>query len=451
MKRKSLCIITFMLVVALLFSSCESRRIVNTVDSLLTPPLYYTEYEGLVDAFNEYAGINPSLITPSSGDYTSAITVEDVDGDDAEEAIVTYKDSGSETFACVCFLQNTENGWQAVESFTGYGDEIYSVDIDDLDNDGVCEIMIAWAYSGITGGYVYSAYTHTSSGGYNEIKGESCDAFDLIDIDADGNKEIFLITSSTEAGVVSRKAKAFGISGGKISLKGSVAVDPGVIAYNPITVEGSGEGVPPVLYIDAVKSDKQMITEMIVWNSETKTLTAPLCDETTGANLLSLRYEQITSFDVNSDGKIEIPVQTPYGESAEGEENSSSDLYLTRWIRYENGKTKNIMNSFVNPDDGYLVNLDGMGLKKTGVTKYTSRNCWIIYNDDGKSKIGNELFTILRVSNKRWSSEDMSSYIRIASSTDGVICVYPTQKGKGLGYDEAKIKKIIIPLQEVTK
>ncbi len=442
MVKKLLAITATVLAVVLLLSSCESMRIVNTVDSLLTPPLYYTEYEGLVDAFNRITGGKPVLITPSDGDCLSAITVDDFDGDGNEEAVVLYRgaQNQAENFASVCFLRNGKDGWNKIENFQGYGNEAYSVSIADLDDDGTSEIMIIWSYSGISGGYVLSVYGGFSSGKCRELTNQPCDSADMIDIDADGLEEIFLISSVTDEGVVTRNAKTLKFVDGKIKIKGSTPVDSGVVAYGSIKTESRGGGKAPRLFIDAVKSDKQMITEIIEWNSETGELTAPLYDETTGTNSLSLRYEQIPCGDIDDDGKIEIPVQSAYGGKDEEENNG---LYLTRWMCFDGTKAKCRKKTIVNVQDGYMIDLDKTGVSKIGVTRYPSRSCWIVYRDDGKTKIGNELFTILKVSNKRWNTEDMSGYIPVIENSSGVICVYLTEKGRKTGYDENKLSKMI--------
>lgn len=441
MVKKLLAFTATVLAVVLLFSSCESMRIVNTVDSLLTPPLYYTEYEGLVDAFNHITGGKPVLITPSDGDFLSAITVDDFDGDGTEEAVVLYRgaQNQAENFASVCFLKNSDDGWNKIENFQGYGNEVNSLSIADLDDDGSSEIMIIWSYSGISGGYVLSVYGGFSADKCRELTNQPCDLADMIDIDSDGLKEIFLISSVTDEGVVSRSAKALKFVDGKIKAKGSTPVDSGVVAYGSIKAE-SISGKAPRLFIDAVKTDKQMITEIIEWNSEKGELTAPLYDETTGTNSLSLRYEQIPCGDVDNDGKIEIPIQSQYGDKSEED---SDGLYLTKWMSFEGAKPHCKKKTIVNVQDGYMISPDKTGVSKIGITRYPSRSCWIVYKDDGKSKIGNELFTILKVSNKRWNTEDMSGYIPVIQNSEGVVCVYLTEKGRKMGYNENKLTKMI--------
>lgn len=423
-----------------LFSSCEKESFIRTVDSLITPPLFYMEYEGLVDAFNEYVGNNPVLCNPSDGEYNSAITVKDLDGDSVEEALVLYKDPVSDTGASLCLMKNVDNNWKVLGKFSGYGNEVAKIDLSDLDGDGISEIMVTWNYSGITGANVFSLYRSTSDLAYKEIATESCGVVEQLDLDGDGNNEIFYISSSGETASISKNAKVLKITDGKPVLMGETKVDPNTGYYVSLLLEKQTGGKAMKIYVDATKSDNQMITEVLYWDGEASTLINPLYDEENSAANSTLRFEQIVCRDINDDGLIEIPVQTVYYE------NDGSTIYETDWKNYSGGNMTTVKRTIVNNDDLYMVDLSCFGATRIGLRKYENQNCWIVYIDDGMNKTGNELFSVLRVSQNRWNTEDFESYVPIRINTDGVVCVFVTDKGKQYGFDDELLKEAVINL-----
>lgn len=92
MKRSFLVFTTFILMFSFLFSSCKSSDVIKPVDSLLSPPLYHEEYKSLVDAFHKEVSKNVVFCSPRKGDYRAAITIEDLDGDGEDEALIFYRD-----------------------------------------------------------------------------------------------------------------------------------------------------------------------------------------------------------------------------------------------------------------------------------------------------------------------------------------------------------------------
>lgn len=446
MKNKSFIITGLLLVLCIAFSVIGSSSLIKTVDSLLTPPLYYSEYEDLVECFNRFVEGEFVLCSPSNGDYTSAISVDDFDGDGRDDAIIIYRQPQSEAMANVCFLKKSKEGWNAINTFQGYGNDVNSIHIGDIDGNGEPEAMVIWSYRGIGSGYVFAVYGRSDSGVFDELANETCDTADILDVDADGTDEVFYISSSSDGSVITRTASVMKYKNGKIREIGRTEVDPNVAMYYQPRIENPADGAAPGIFVDAIRGDKKMITEKIVWDSEAKKLIAPLYDKEAGANILSVRYEQIECRDVDSDGLIEIPVQF-LCNTTHHSETPDDVLYITKWTVFEGNNPEVKETEIINADDGYAISIDKSGIKNPGVRKYKSRNCWIIFEDDGKLLTGNELFSIMKVPVKRWENEDFSSYERLFDVNNDVICAYITDEGADTEYDKEKLSGFIRPLQ----
>ena len=79
--KRFITVLCAVLALCLVLSSCDSIDVIRPVSALLSPPLYYEEYEELVDSFNKNVGNDAVLCSPKNGDFKSAIIVDDVDGD----------------------------------------------------------------------------------------------------------------------------------------------------------------------------------------------------------------------------------------------------------------------------------------------------------------------------------------------------------------------------------
>ncbi len=448
MKKRAFVIAAVLLVILTVLSSCNAVPLIATVDSLLTPPLYYSEYEGLVSAFNSSVESSVVLCNPTEGDHLSAITVSDVDRDDSEEGIVFFRDTLEENTAHFSLFKNTDEVWQKVCEFKGYGNEVRSLILTDLDRDDIEEMIVIWSYSGIDGGSVLAVYkAGDKSLNYEEILFESCEIAGPVDFDGNGEEELFFITSSKGENAVTKTAKLFGYSDNSLTEIGSAPVDPSAISYASFKTEKSVEESPFKLYVDAVKSNNMMITEVFYWDEETRTLSDPLYDAEVGANTATLRYEQLQCADINNDGQIEIPVQSVYNTPSGGKD---GELYLTEWTYFDYDKPVFTESTFVNVSDGYLVNLGILGKEKLYIRKQAGGDwaSWSVYTESKTSVSGNVLFTIIKVPKERWQSDILgsSNYITILKQLDSVVCVNINEKGKAAGLDEAKIKKIVTRL-----
>ncbi len=441
MKKTVFSVTALMIVAVLIFSSCNSARLIRPVGSLLSPPLYYEEYESLVEAFNNNVDKNVFFSSPRKGEHRSAIIVEDIDSDGQEEALVFYKDSLDSTVARMHYLNFVDDRWISRGDFSGYGNEVEEITITDMDNDGSSELIVIWSISGVSSSSVMSVYrTSHSIDEYKEISNETCSLCEVVDIDGDSKDEILFINQSTVSGISQRTAKVMKLSGNSFVLFGETKVDPNISSYASLKTEKVSEGAPLKVYIDAFKGESQMITELIYWDKEKSELCAPLLDIETMSNSLTLRYEPIASADINNDGIIDIPVQSEI--LGGGDDYSTTDteaIYFTKWLNYSGTDVTVVADTLVNYSDGYMIHLDDNEHSTTGIRNYRAQNCWVVYRTDSNGESVGELYSVLRINKERWENEDLSAYIPITEKDGGIVCVYITKSGVKLGVDKEYI------------
>ncbi len=447
MKRS---IFSFIMIIAMLFvlSSCSSNSFILPADSLLSPPLYYEEYEDLVESFNKSINGEMTLCSPKKGDYRSAIVVEDIDSDGLQEAVIFYKTNSDISVARMHYFDLVGNRWISFGDFNGYGAGIENIVITDMDFDGKKELLVLWNTSGSASGNILSVYRLDAvTNKFKEISNESCFISEIVDIDGNGKKDIFLIAQNNVPSGSQKVAKAMRLSGDSVIIFGETKLDPNISSYSSVKTEKTSREAPMRIYIDAYKGEQQMITEVVYWDGKNSELCAPLLDSETMTNSISLRFDPIGCSDINNDGIIDIPVQnTFFGKSDNVTALDAENIYLTEWKSLSSSGLETVAYSLVNYHDGYLINLDKSEINSLGIRNYRSQNSWIVYSADIAGKPVNELYSVFKIPTLKWNTENYDNYIPIIENEENVVCVFITSDGKSLGITEDFLKSKIIKI-----
>ncbi len=448
--KKFIAVLCAALSLAVVLTSCDSVNVIRPISALLSPPLYYEEYEELVDAFNVSVGNEAVLCSPKNGDFKSAIIVDDIDGDEETEALIFYKeDTAESTVARMHYFNISSGEWVSNGDFNGYGNEVESVVIDDMDGDGFKELIIIWSISNVSSSNVMSVYRATyMTGKFTEISNETCSVCEVVDLDSDGKKEIFYISQSNPSGIMQKTAKAIRLSGDSVVHMGETKLDPNISSYVSIKTEKASGDSPLKIYVDALKGETNMITELIYWDRDKNELTAPLLDAETMTNNLTLRFEPIQSADVNNDGVIDIPVQSRiFGKGDDTVTIDTENIYLTEWCNFNSSaKPEIVANTLINYSDGYMIFLDQKEINTLGIRNYRSQNCWVVYRNASNGESVQEIYSVMKVSSSRWDPETFEKYIPIDEKKDFTVCVYITPSGQKSGVNKEYIKNKITKL-----
>lgn len=445
--KRIISVLCLVLTVCLTLSSCDSIDVIRPVSDLLSPPLYYEEYEELVEVFNATVGKSALLCSPQKGNHKSAIIVDDIDSDGETEALIFYRANPDETVARMHYFNISSGKWVSNGDFNGYGNEVESVVIDDMDGDGFKELIVTWSISGVSASNVLSIYRATyMTGKFKEISNETCVLCEVVDIDSDSKKEVFYISQSNTSGVIQKTAKVMKLSGDSVVHMGETKMDPSISSYVSVKTEKASGDSPLKIYLDALKGEVNMITELVYWDKDKNELTAPLLDSETMTNNITLRFEPIISSDINNDGIIDIPVQSEiFGKGDDSVTIDTENIYLTRWCNFESdAKPHTVANTIVNYPDGYMIYLENSELDSVGIRNYRSQNCWVVYRTLSNETV-EEIFSVMKVSADRWNPQTFEAYIPIVEKNDSTVCVYITPSGQKAGIDEDYI------LSKVTK
>ena len=270
-----------------------------------------------------------------------------------------------------------------------------------------------------------------------ELSNETCSVCELADIDGDSRDEIFYINQTTSSGVVQRTARVVRLSGNSVVIMDEARVDPNISSYVSVKTEKASGDSPLRFYIDALKGETQMITELIYWDSDKSKLCAPFLDLDTMSNIETLRDNSLLCTDINNDGIIDIPVQ---GKTLA--DDGVDKIYITKWTDYSSDEPVTVANTVVNFADGYMVALDEDEVETVGIINYRSQNCWVLCNTD-KDGTQTELYSILNITADRWADDEFKAYFSVLESDGSVICAYITDKGADSEITEERLKSRI--------
>ncbi|MBO5858481.1 MAG: hypothetical protein J6R20_01735 [Clostridia bacterium] len=451
--KKAVAMILAIILIAFSFTSCSDGSFLRPADSLLVPPLFYEEYEGLVELFRSQIGDGVSLCTPYDGDYRSAIIVEDFDGDMNDEAMIFYRDSSADSNAKARSYEIKGDEWTLAADFNGHGNQVESVSVRDMNGDGISEIIVSWSVSGISSSKTLSVYHSPEvDAPYKEISNEVCSVSMIVDVDGDSLDDIFLITAGSGAlanakATPQRFARLIGVSNGAAVLKGEARVDANISGYSSVKTEKVEDDEPLKIFIDAMKGDKQMITELIYWDENSLELVAPLFDSETMSNTRTLRNEPIASTDINGDGRIDVPSQIEIFSSNANEMTiDPQHFYITSWLNFYEDGFSTLINTLVNYADGYMLVIEGADRYNLVVEDYRDLNCWIVKEKNEQTGESTELYSILRISNEKSGTTDLENHIPLIVRDEYTVYAYINQNGAERGITDSELKTKILPL-----
>lgn len=439
----------------LLLGGCSFR--ISSPDSLMHPPGLTGEYEKLQETFEKAVGSSDyTLKSPSTGSNRTAYTLADVDGDGADEAIVFYSSKGDETVKMM-LIDVIDGEWKSVCEVKGNGKSVSRLETDDLNGDGISEIVVLWS--------VYDTSSHNIADIYElqfDEKGvifnmetlltQSYNAFELIDADCDGKKEVFIISDDASAPNLST-ARLFLMNGNGFDVVGSARVVSGVTEYISVKADSvkSDDGIYKI-YVDAVKGDMSCITEILLWDGEKNSLVSAF-DGSDYKQNKTYRDGVIASYDIDGDGITEVPVAgrlagssyiSADGESAGEQE---GELYLTQWSKYSDGKFIAQTYSIVNYNDSYMVMFPSEWLSKvTAEINIASHTLYLREWDSSGNTVGDVIIEAVCMPGSQWKNEKQEGYTKLDIASASVYAFKCGPCAKKYGITASNADEFIIKL-----
>ena len=325
------------------------------VDTMLTPPKLSAQQEQIYQALKDTVGSDIRLKYPRRGTYLSAFIIEDIDGDETQEAIVFYEKnslSSSDAGLRINVLDCIDGEWLSICDRSAEGSEIEKVVISPLGELDRMNIIVGYSTANQSEKYI-SVYTY----GENYLEQtfyHNYALFDVADTGSGNENPDLILLGAANASEQSAYAAVYRLeeSDGryheyKYSFKDSYT-DFNQLVYGHLP-DGS-----VALFIDAATGTSNLQTEVLSMEESRLANRLEHCYRSSGESYRAedtVRRSGLSCVDVDGDGIPEIPVQSVflgYEEAAESEQ-----LRQTKWMTMDEPRLYSEYYSYYNVGDGY--------------------------------------------------------------------------------------------------
>lgn len=317
----------------------------GNVDTLLSPPAPSGE---LYDVWQVITGLTSDATTlkyPSSGEYRSAITTKDLNGDNIYEAIAFYSTTlENVTTMHISLIAKSGDDWSSYGDVSLVATGVERVEFADINGDGILEIVVGWNVYGSVQKSV-GVYSVEKAGLVSRIL-ENHTSYICRDFDFDDNPDLLIINKDDIKKTSS--AKLLDLTADGVKELGSTPLDPSVTEYlEPIVFSLENK---TAIYIDGTKSTG-MVTEMLI--IENGIITNLSYSGGTNTAFDTYRATPSPTLDINGDGNYDIPISYLLTQAAVPSEN----VYKTNWYSFDGKGISLTVSTIMNYDDGYSLEL----------------------------------------------------------------------------------------------
>ena len=445
-------VFAMLLLITIVLSLGGCKLSVLSAEKLLRPPKSGAEIE---DAIEKIVGESVVLKNPVSTitDYSSSITLVDLDYDSTEEAVVFYSTTSNETSVHMNVMKHIGDEWISIGDFSGYGSNIESLSFRNLSK-GInqYDIVTTWSY---IDSKVMTIHKLVGEGRRAELRlvcDESYETMSYVDVDRDGFYEIFLINGDFSDKTKVPTAKVIRIDKYDVLNIGMISLSREIVGFvNSFCQETNNDDIPMIAVYDYLNADGLYRTDVVYWNKEASCLNMMHVDQSTKSAFSTLRSLPVMSGDINSDTYIEIPVQENIVGSSVNEKMFNSALTYTKWCSLvpegEGIKLRESGGYRLYFTDKDYLEINESRLSDITVIRNTRSDTWNIvsYNRDNfdENKV---LLSVCNINFEETDKYISSGYKQLSSNAnDNKIIVYRiSEDGKEMGFVENNLVNLSV-------
>ncbi|MGB3367539.1 MAG: VCBS repeat-containing protein [Acidaminobacteraceae bacterium] len=396
-ERTSLLRLGFVLALILnvmLISGCVTTQ---EDSSLLKVPSLPSELQEVRNVIDQKFDENLELISPTSGENNNSIQFNDLDNDGINEVMVFHKvATDTQPIKISVLSRNGENSWIVNNTIKGSGYDVNKVVYSDMDNDGRKEIIVGWQFGTVLekGLTVYEY----NKGEISEIFQTSYTEFTVDDFTSDGTSELVTIRLNRNEG--NSTALLYEYKNKLINIIDETDMDGYINGYYAIKTGKAMDGKIG-FFLDASLGAHSAFTDLLVYNHGE--LVNVFYNDKWNVTDMTYKAYPIKSRDIDEDGIIEIPIlRSPLGYSYSS---LSETPWITGWFKWdgENGiefsnnsySNVNFGFEYIFPkqwDDNITIEIIGKNLDTISFKEYSKNG-------------SKEIFSIMTITSEEYAIE----------------------------------------------
>ncbi len=307
-----------------------------SADELYALPQLPEEYQALRARLSEVLDSGAEYAAPQAGGNLPPVQMVDLNGDGNDEALAFVRVSSEERPLKIYVFQAVEEDYRQAAVIDGSGTAIHSVRYDDMDGDGVREVLVSWRVSA----EVRSLSVYSMRGLEPLLLMSAPYArYELSDLDGDDDLELVLLRSDdTEAGLTLADFYDWDNGNSGLSLRSTARLSASVAALQDIRAGALTEGEKAIFVTSrdvGANDTSRAITDILAYRSPDLVNIALSSD--TGVSTQIFRYlnPSLLPEDINGDGATDVarPAALLSDKGADGEE----PYWKLYWYSYDAG------------------------------------------------------------------------------------------------------------------
>lgn len=304
MKRKLLLLLAAALL-PLLLSGCMLSA---SAEELYALPLLPDEYQALSAHLSEVLESGAEYAAPQAGGNLPPVQMVDLNGDGNDEALAFFRVSSEERPLKIYVFQAVEDDYRQAAVIDGSGTAIHSVRYEDMDGDGVREILVSWRVSAeVRSLSVYSMRNLEPL----QLMSAPYARYELSDLDGDDDLELVLLRSDdTEAGLTVADYYDWDSGNNGLSLRSTARLSASVASLQGIRAGALLEGEKAIFVTSrdtGANDTSRAVTDILAYRSPD--LVNIVLSSDTGVSTQTFRYlnPSLLPADINGDGATDVP------------------------------------------------------------------------------------------------------------------------------------------------
>lgn len=305
--------------------SCFAAGCVATsaVEDLFTLPQPPMEYAGLSQTINQMIYDGYEYASPTSGENIQSVQMVDLNGDGVSEAVAFFRKPSGEKQLQIMVFSAHEDTYQQLCTIESSGTAIDSVYYQDMNNDGVLDLVVGWKSSAD----LQTVAVYTIGEDPVMLMQSGYTRYSIQDMDGNGVPSLLLFRADTKGKSV---AEFYGWREDAMELVYSCSLSSTMVELNSGSiVTGNLDENTPAVYVTGVNEQGMAVTDILVCQEDGALSNAAL-NGRTGLSDIVYPYYHLAPQDINGDGIIEVPAPVDRDKK-----NQRQNDGLVRWINFD--------------------------------------------------------------------------------------------------------------------